>query len=535
MRIRYSFQGRETVFDQDVTQAVIGRPLGEGMPDLNLAPDMRVSRRHARIWVEQGLCWIEDLNSAGGTLVNGEEIKGQGRRQLREGDAIRCGETDLSVESLPKPRDSYVTVIASLDELEGRDPYATIIAPLDEAEEVVDANAPVFTSGNLHLTANEQRLALFYELALQFGHETQLEALLQLIVERLVAVIPGAARAAALVKEPGTERLLLLASLPAGGACVSLTLAREAMEQRKAFIWPSAAGGLKGQEPSVRSPSMVERRIESAMYAPLLWKHDVLGVVCVDSCNATVVFTSDDLLLLRAVAHHAAIAVANLRLQEELQREAKRLGNLLKLVSPQIAERLMQHRGPLRLGGEFCQATILFSDIRGFTNLSATMSPGDVTEMLEDYFGRLAPIVFKHGGTIDKFVGDAILAVFGSPKPDDEQQAHAILAAREMQRAMQEVNAQRAARGQRTGELGIGIHCGEVVHGLIGTAERMEFTVIGDAVNRASRYCDGALAGEVLLSPAVHQRVWNLVEVEQTAITTKHEGALTAYRLKRIR
>src|SRR5262249_53434781 len=159
----------------------------------------------------------------------------------------------------------------------------------------------------------------------------------------------------------------------------------------------------------------------------------------------------------------------------------------------------------------------------------------EVTEMLEDYFGDLVPVIFRHQGTIDKFVGDAILAVFGSPDVDEKQHLHSIQAAQEMQQAMREVNARRAARNKRTGELGIGIHCGEVVHGLIGTYERMEYTVIGDAVNRASRYCDGAGGGEILISPELYQWVWNSIEADETRIDTKHEGKLVAYRIKNLR
>jgi len=203
-------------------------------------------------------------------------------------------------------------------------------------------------------------------------------------------------------------------------------------------------------------------------------------------------------------------------------------------VSPQIAERLKQ-RGQVRLGGDFRDVTILIADIRGFTNLSATMSPHEVTQMLEDYFGALVPLVFKYQGTVDKYVGDAILAVFGSPDPDEEQHIHAVQAALEMQSAIKEVNAKRTAQGKQTGELGIGIHSGEVVHGLIGTPERMEYTVIGDTVNRASRYCDGADKGEVLISSDLYQWIWNRIEAEQTSIATKHEGNLTAYRVKRLR
>lgn len=536
MRIIYSYQSKEGVFDRETAQVDIGRPKEGVVVDLDLTPDEKVSRPHARIWVEDGQHWIEDLNSAHGTRVNGEEIKG--KRRLQPGDIIKISETTLIVQ-IPA---------------EQATPNATL--PLEEVTASLDANEPAFNSADARMDTerqlallsssnfyellrdivnNERRLALFYELPLQFGKETRLDALLQFIVERVVGVIPGAQRGALLVKDRETGRLALKAHLPMGKPAVSMTLAQQAINQLRACIWPPPD---TQQAPSsvIQVPrSVSEDKIESAMYAPLLWKGEALGVVCVDNRETCGAFNSDDLRLLQAVAHHAALAVANLQLQEDLRHKAQVLTNLLKLISPQVAERLKQHRGPIRLGGEFCEATILFSDIRGFTKLSAQMEPNDVTDMLEDYFSRLVPIVFEHHGTIDKFVGDAIVAVFGSPRADEKQHRHAIQAAVEMQRAMQEVNDRRSAQGKHTGELGIGVHCGAVVHGFIGARERMEFTVIGDAVNRASRYCDGASRGEVLISPEVYQWVFNIIEAEQTAIATKHEGDLTAYRIKCIR
>ena len=108
-----------------------------------------------------------------------------------------------------------------------------------------------------------------------------------------------------------------------------------------------------------------------------------------------------------------------------------------------------------------------------------------------------------------------------------------MLAALEMQTAMQELNHRRVARSQVACELGIGLHCGEVLHGFIGSADRMEFTVIGDAVNRTSRFCSGANGGEIIISPEMYERVWRQFDAEVVAIPTKHEGDFQAYLVRR--
>src|SRR5436190_8783862 len=383
----------------------------------------------------------------------------------------------------------------------------------------LDATKAAFTPGNISDQNAAQRLSLFYELPLRFGEKTRLDALLQLIVDRIVEVIPRAQRGAVLVKDR-SGKLALKAHLPAGQPSVSLTLAQRAMDQHCAFIWPPISASTEGTPPSIAL-----YRIQSAMYAPLLWGGESFGALCVDN-ESGAVFSAEDLQLLQAVAHHAAMAVANLELHQDRREQMQVLNNILKLVSPQLGDRLKQ-RTPVRLGGEFRDVTILIADIRGFTNLSATMTPYEVTQMLEDYFGSLVPIVFKHKRLSDKFVGDAILAVFGSPDPDEHQHLHAVAAALEMQSAMKQVNVKRGAGNSRTGELGIGLHCGEVVHGFIGTSDRMEYTVIGDTVNQASRYCDGAAGGEVLISSDLYQWIWNSIKTEQTTISTKHEGDLT--------
>jgi adenylate cyclase len=232
-----------------------------------------------------------------------------------------------------------------------------------------------------------------------------------------------------------------------------------------------------------------------------------------------------------------ALAIANQELQATLKQNAEVLERLLTNFSPKVRTRLLQRAqlGRLRLGGEQSVVTVLCADIRGFARLTAGMQTEDVVSLLNEYFPALTECIFRNDGTVDKFVGDAILAVFGSPEADPQHCRKAVLAGMDMQVAAREVSRRREAKGEIGCEIGIGIHTGEVLHGFIGSPERMEFTIIGDAVNRASRYCDGAKGGEVLISPEVHQRVWSAVEVQQLSIPTKHEGDLVAYRVDRVR
>jgi adenylate cyclase len=234
--------------------------------------------------------------------------------------------------------------------------------------------------------------------------------------------------------------------------------------------------------------------------------------------------------------------VKNHALQQDLRHQEVIRSNLLRQFSPQVAGRLeglLKESGNLRLGGKRADpVTILTSDVRGFTSLSAEMEPNELVEMLNDLFGVCIPIIFKYNGTIDKYVGDAILAVFGSPDPDEHQWENAVRAAIAMQAAINELDKERRAQGLPVCQVGIGIHTGAVLHGFIGSEEHMEFTVIGDAVNRASRYCDGAGSGEIIISQAVYEHVSDLVEVVPKIIKPKHpdtESDLKAYLVTDIR
>ena len=431
------------------------------------------------------------------------------------------GETTLCFESL-ESRDAlaqtnYLRSGANLLQEESQTE-----APVKIAQDV-DATmfdpAPAKDSGD----AGNRRLKLICELPLQFAAKTRLEELLPAIVDHLAELVPNADSWALALRNPQTDELLLKAYRSKGAPHVSEMLARRAMAERKAFMWNRTAGDL--------TQSILQSAITTGIYAPLLWQEEAFGVICAESNSSADIFGQEELRLIVFMAQYAAMALGSYRLQEKLRQESVLRAKLLRHFSPKIAEKLLHHRGRLRLGGEQSEVTILNSDLRGFTQLTRGMEPDDVVEMLNDYFAAQVPIIFNYNGTIDKFMGDAILVVFGSPEPDPKQYEHAVLTAVEMQAAAAKINQRRRAGGLPCAEPGIGIHCGEVVHGFVGSAERIEYTVIGDVVNKTARYCSGAKKGEVLISPEVHEHVWRMVQVDPTTIETKHEGTFQAYRV----
>lgn len=391
-----------------------------------------------------------------------------------------------------------------------------------EISQTLAADDSVAVSGQQQFS---NRFAQLCELSWEMGATSRIEPVLQAFCERLLRLLPHAERISVLLSAANNkDELLLKAHAPSCPHRISLTCAQKAIEDRRAFIW---------QRTSDLTVSQLASDLQSGIYVPMIVEREVLGVICLDSSNSATNFTSDDLYFTTAVAHQLALAIANRSLQVKLAANAEVLERLLTNFSPQVRRRLLQRaqQGKLRLGGERSEVSVLCSDIRGFTRISAAMDAEDIVSMLNDYFSALTECIFRNDGTVDKFVGDAILAVFGSPDPDPQHRKKAVQAALDMQQAMIEVNRRRSQRSEQVCEIGIGVHSGEVLHGFIGSVERMEFTVIGDAVNKTARYCDGAKGTEILISPDVHQHVWRMVDAIPTSIATKHEGDLPAYRV----
>ena len=170
-------------------------------------------------------------------------------------------------------------------------------------------------------------------------------------------------------------------------------------------------------------------------------------------------------------------------------REKRKMRRLFgQYVSRDVFAQLVAHPELARLGGQRRQMTVLFSDIRGFTTLTEQGTPEDVVGMLNEYFTRMVDVVFRHQGTVDKFVGDMVMALFGAPLDDPDHAAHAIEAALDMQAELRALNARWVAEGRFAGlDIGIGINTGPMIAGNIGSESIMSYTVIGDAVNLGAR------------------------------------------------
>jgi adenylate cyclase len=526
MRITCSYRDSNKVWQTSETEVVVGRSEEKGLIILDLTPDQRVSRLHAKIWEANGRHWIEDLNSSRGTLLSGVEIKGRGKQEITPGANVLIGQTTLKVEPAESRDNTHKTRYLE---------RGTILIPEKHSDEYSDAVIHDVDATDVNLataesgpTASNRLFKMVCDLPFQLATKTTLDSLLPAVVDQLVEMIPSGESWMLALYDKRADALQLKAYHCVRESCPSETLLRRSMTEGKAFVWRKDAQiDLSG--------SIVQSGMESGVYAPLLWRGEALGALCVASRKFGTIFGEQEVRLLVLVAQYAAMCIAMHHLRERLRRESNIKTNLLRQFSPKVADKLLSHKGGLRLGGRRSEVTILSSDIRGFTQLARDIEPDDVVEILNEYWRVIVPVIFAHNGTIDKFMGDAVLAVFGSPEADPKHHENAVRAALEMQTALARLNESREHGCMPCCGFGIGVHCGEVVHGFVGTTDRMEFTVIGDVVNRTQRYCAAASAREVLISPEVDEHVRGLAETEPTTIQTKHEGDLPAFRVLYLR
>ena len=255
--------------------------------------------------------------------------------------------------------------------------------------------------------------------------------------------------------------------------------------------------------------------IRSAMCAPLWNKDEVIGIIHVDSPMLTNCFTVNDLDLLTALANYAAVAIERARLNQKILAEERKRERLGRFLSPQVTNRILAaadtHGGGELGAPEVREVTVLFADIVGFTTMSEKMSPSAVSLLLNDYLSRMTEVIFRHEGMLDKYIGDAIMAVFGAPLDMPDHAQRAIRTALEMQERLAEWNAERPEGPEL--RIRIGINSGKAVAGEIGSINKKEYTVLGDTVNTASRLESSvARPGTVVIGPNTREAAGALFE-----------------------
>ena len=265
------------------------------------------------------------------------------------------------------------------------------------------------------------------------------------------------------------------------------------------------------------APSLFIKKIRSAICVPLWRKEKVIGVIQLDSVRYDNQFKQDDLELLNAIGNQMAMIIEQANLNEQIREEEMMRSRLERFHSPQIIEMILKGSQETKdnlMEPNDLTATILFADIIDFTQLAEQSPPRLINMLLNTYFSTMTDIIFKHEGTLDKYIGDGIMAVFGAPMERDDDAERAILAAKEMKHRLATMMAKKEHYGKRF-DIRIGINTGRVVAGNIGSPKRMDYTVIGDPVNIASRLESIAEPNQILIGEETYRSVKRKFQIKR--------------------
>lgn len=444
-----------------------------------------VSRKHAHIELRGRQAWLTDLNSRNGVTLNRLRVK---EEQLNDGDVIGIGPFELQFE--------------------------------DRAAQsvVLDDNRyfPLASDGRAvrthELQLQQVDLQEFYTIGMRLNQVLEYRELLERVMEEIMRVVP--AQRGFLLLRKGDE-LVPRVILPTGtgDVAVSGTIVRKAMEGGEAVLTRDARLDFAGAD------SIISANIRSAICVPLLHQGTPTGLILLDSPGREK-FSERDRDLVVAIANFAAVAIERARLTEELRQQGQLRQNLERFLSPNVAQalsRYLQQHGKLWEPQEQV-VTVLFADVKGFTSLSERLSPREVQDLLNEYLHEMTDVIFRYHGTVDKYIGDGIMAVFGAPRlpdePIDDQHAlYAVTAALEMQAAQNRLVDKWEPSKAFT--IRIGVNTGTAYTGFFGTRHRLEYTAIGDTVNTASRLEGAAEPGSVFIGEDTAQLVTTTFRLQE--------------------
>lgn len=512
---------RSRVFEVFGDQPIaVGRGNSNGL----LLDDPSVSRTHAVLHPASGGRWqIIDQGSANGLQVNGKRVR---EAILRPNDEVVLGNFTLRFEEAE--HQALVTQAAAklpprlAEALSERAPggfYARAAAihqsPPGAAERRVDL------PGRIKFLEHESRLlTLLYRVNRVLSELNSVEDVCERVLD-LILEIDGTERGYAMLLDESSmghgefkrgdynfqPAIIRYRDEPAAiggperpGLVLSQSVVRQVMEGCVPLLVTDAQADPRFSV----SESVVLSRMQSAMCAPLGNKDRCFGLLYVDNLSRRGTFSQEDLNIFAVIAAQAGLAIERVRARTEVMQQKLKLTALERFLSPEVAQKVVKDAADLRLGGENQRVTLLFSDIRGFTTMSEKMAPEQVVEVLNGFFFKMTDLVFAHQGTIDKYLGDGLMCLFGAPFPRERAAYAAVLTAIEMQRSLVELN---RAESRPPLRMGIGINTGQVIVGYLGTPHRMDYTAIGDAVNVAARLTSQATPDQILISAATHGEI----------------------------
>ncbi|MGQ9548427.1 MAG: adenylate/guanylate cyclase domain-containing protein [Roseiflexus sp.] len=433
-----------------------------------------VSRYHAEIFINGRDIWVRDTNSRNGVFVNRLRIK---EEQLRDGDVVQIGPFELHFEERAAQNvvldDSRYFPVAS--EASG------VFAP------------------ELNIDLQE-----FFRIARRLNLIIDMGELLDAIVEEVLRLIP-AQRALLLLKRANELVPRVIYPPLRQEVVISSTIVRKALEAGEVVLTRDARLEIGGTE------SIISANIRSALCAPLLAEHGAIGLIYLDSPGRDR-FGLRERDLLAAIANQAAVTIERARLTEELRKQEASRQLFERFVSPSVAHDVASYfseHGRLREPQELI-VSVLFADVKGFSSLSERLSPRDVQDLLNEYLHEMTEVIFRHNGTLDKYIGDGIMAIFGAPQVN-EYQDYRTTAIEAVDAALDMIEAHRRLIEKldpsKAFDFRIGINTGPVYAGFFGTRQRLEYTVIGDTVNTAARLESRADLNSVLISEATRNAI----------------------------
>ena len=500
---------------------VVGRAVTSDVPIY----DPTISRRHAEITLVGGGVRVKDLGSSNGTFLNGARIT---QADAGANDVVTFGKVAFRVSGITPPaRPSAPTPEAGQTGGSRAIPQGTIVrqlpvSPSSGGVKAIALETGAAAPGASHLKVKaeseterrEKKLELLLEISKELSRQQELDQLLNKVVD-VTFQIMNVDRVSILLLDGRTKELVPKVSRSRTGdtnaaKLVPQSIARKAVEDRVAILSDNAAA-----DDRFKGKSILIQSVRSAMCTPLLGSdQQALGIIYVDNQTAIHSFTDEDLEFLIAFGNIVTTAVENSQLGERVRREAMVLSNFQRYFAPNVAAQIAQQEGAVTLGGDKRPVVIFFSDIRGFTPMSENMNPDEVAKLLTEYFTEMVEIVFEHSGSLDKFMGDAIMALWGAPIAHEDDADRAMQCALDQLNALEKMNAKWAEQGRPPIKIGIGINFGEVFAGNFGSDRRLEYTVIGDAVNTASRLCSVAGPNEILIAEPFYKALKKPPKVE---------------------